>query len=179
MKRIISLADFDSVWRQLPSDPDRLALVARIEQAYRKALGVESATDDAIIAATLDPSGQTEAERAGWRVVRMCIAVREAGDGNRGRRLDQLTLALGDADPDRVLGADTRKRNKAGGAKTAEARKREAEKADRALEGEARKRLKQNSRLTVSDLARYLAERELGTFETLRKKPLLRKLVKR
>ncbi len=69
------------------------------------------------------------------------------------------------------------KKRKAGGARTASDRKAKAERRNDTLTAAARKLKKENPRLTISDLARHLSDRDHGGVESLRKKlpKLLRK----
>lgn len=99
---------------------DKRRLVANVEAAFRRAIGAEDLDDDAIVAATLDRRGQTAAERAGLAVVRLCIACREAPEGDAALWLDRLVLALAQAHPTMVAGVELherqRKHGKASGA---------------------------------------------------------------
>ena len=165
MKRVIGAADFASLRRQL-SGQALAALVGRIEVGFRAALGVATLTDDAIVVATLEATGQTETERAGLAVIRACIGYREAPEGARNGWLDQLaaTLAVADA-------AGIRRQHKAaGGAETGAQRKAKAAPRNAKIEREAEAIRAMRPGITQKALAATLAERGLGTVATLLKK---------
>jgi len=151
-RTVITLADFRSLRRQLDST-QLLQLIGRIELAYTEAL---------------DTSGETENKRVAQRVIRMCIAVREADPQSKDMWADHLETALADADPDRVLGTEQRKRNKAGGAKTGEARAREAQTRRAKIEAAANAIRKTDPGIKVEALAAMLHDRGLGGKEAIR-----------
>lgn len=131
----ISSWDFMSLRSQLRGE--RLhKLVDAIETEFRKALRIEAFFDDNVVAALLDAGNraaakragravdeQSEADRAGLTVIRMCMGFREAlDDADRDDWLDRIGLALADADPARLEGLKTRAERRAGTARSAESR---------------------------------------------------------
>lgn len=166
----LTAADLAALRRQL--SPDAMArIVANIAAHWRASIGVPAAwTDDDVIWALYHPAGQTPRERAGLRVVRACIAYREASQDGRDGWLDMLALALAEADPVRVAGVAVAAGRSTAGSKTAARRKTEAAGRDVRILRAARALLEANPAMTFKDLARRLEERNLGTFATLTKK---------
>ena len=101
---------------------DVRGLVARVEAAFRKALGVEALPDDAIVVATLDRGEQTAFERAGLAVIRACVALREAPAGDADLWLDRIGLALAEAEPMAVAGVALHERQRKHGQESGAAR---------------------------------------------------------
>ena len=161
MKRavIIGAADFASLRRQLP-DTELAGLVGRIERGFRTILGLDGLSDDDVIAATMNPADQNETERAGLRVIRACIAYREADEAARNPRLDHLETVLGAADPNRILGAELRRRNIVAGNKTGDKRKCDAERLDSKIRRAARAIRDTNPAISQKELAALIKERD-------------------